>query len=192
MTEADEHLMTVFTAALECRTAEERSAYLDRSCADFPGLRARVEALLRAHNRGGEFLMGTPPDQTFTFVRVSGPGSKATSRAYAEEIRRLLRSRLILVHLLALLYVVLLKALTLSTPDGDSLLQPDQGNPWTNWPVVVECLLGAVILWRMPALSLSALRLWEFVHFATVVGYFTWLRFEMLAYTAWKASDPAL
>lgn len=187
---ADEHLMTVFTAALDCGTAGERATYLDRACTGSPDLRERVEALLRAHNRGGDFLGGASPDQTVTFVSTPGPGLQSSSRAYGEEIRRLLRSRLILVHLLALLYVALLKALTLSTPGGNSLTQPDQGNPWTFFPVFAECMLGAVVLWRMPGMSLRSLRLWEVAHFVTVVVFYSWLRFEMLAYTAWTAPDP--
>jgi tRNA A-37 threonylcarbamoyl transferase component Bud32 len=186
----DEHLMTVFTAALDHGTTEERAVYLDRACAGFPGLRDRVEALLRAHNRGGNFLGGMPPDQTVTFVLAPEPGVRSSSRAYGEEIRQLLRSRLILVHLLALLYVALLKALTLSTPGGNTLAQPDQGNPWTFFPVFAQCSLGAAVLWRMPGMSLRSLRLWEVAHFVTVVVFYSWLRFVMLAYTAWTAPDP--
>jgi serine/threonine-protein kinase len=188
--EVDEHLMTVFTAALECGSAGERAAYLDRACAGTPGLRERVEALLRAHHRGGNFLGEISPDLTATFASASGPGVRSTSRAYGEEIRRLLRSRLILAHLLALLYVTLLKALTLSTPGGNDLTQPDQGNPWTFLPVFAECLVGAAVLWRVPGMSLRSLRLWEATHFATVVGFYGWLRFEMLAHNAWTAPEP--
>src|SRR5437762_4156336 len=151
--------MTVFTAAMDCGTAEGREAYLDRACAGTPGLRERVEALLRAGSRGGNFLGAPPADQTATFVSAPGPGIRSTSGAYGEEVRRLLRSRLILVHLLALLYVALLKALTLSTPGDNSLTQPDQGNPWTFFPVFAECLVGAAVLWRMPGMSLRSLRL---------------------------------
>jgi serine/threonine-protein kinase len=188
--DADEHLMTVFTAALDLGSAGEQAAYLDRACADAPALRERVEALLRAHNRGGHFLGTSPPDQTATFVPAPGPGVRLSSRAYGEEIRRLLRSRLILVHLLALLYVALTKALTLSTPGDNSLMQPDQGNPWTFFPVFAECLVGAAVLWRRPGMSLRSLRFWEAAHYATVVGFYSWLRFEMLAYNAWTAPDP--
>src|SRR5689334_4084885 len=87
--DVDEHLMTVFTAALDCGTAEERTACLERACAGKPGLRERVEALLRAHYRGGNFLGEAPPDQTATFVSAPGPGVRSSSRAYGEEIRRL-------------------------------------------------------------------------------------------------------
>jgi tetratricopeptide (TPR) repeat protein len=52
----EEHLMTVFSAALACGSAADRDAYLDRACAGDPALRGRVEALLRAHDRAGGFL----------------------------------------------------------------------------------------------------------------------------------------
>ncbi len=46
----------VFFAALEKATPAERAAYLDKACADNPALRARVEKLLAAHPRVGDFL----------------------------------------------------------------------------------------------------------------------------------------
>ena len=51
MTERD-----VFTAARELADPAARAAYLDRACADDPGLRARVEELLRAHDRPDSLL----------------------------------------------------------------------------------------------------------------------------------------
>ncbi len=51
----------LFAVALEIQTAGERSAYLDRACGCNEGLRARIEALLRAHERAGSFL-AAPPD----------------------------------------------------------------------------------------------------------------------------------
>src|SRR5205085_10477622 len=114
-----------------------------------PGRRERVEAPLRADRSGGTFRGVTPGHRTPTCVSAPGPGVRSSSQAYGEEIRRLLRSRLILLHLLALLYVALLKALTLSTPGGNSLTQPDQGNPWTLLPVFAEWLVGAAVLWPM-------------------------------------------
>jgi WD40 repeat protein/tRNA A-37 threonylcarbamoyl transferase component Bud32 len=46
----------VFHDALKCTTAVERDAYLDEACAGDPGLRADVEALLRAHASDPGFL----------------------------------------------------------------------------------------------------------------------------------------
>jgi WD40 repeat protein len=56
MKDAEAHLMTVFSAALALGSAADREAYLDQECAGDPALRARAEALLRAHDRAGGFL----------------------------------------------------------------------------------------------------------------------------------------
>src|SRR5262249_42346662 len=64
MNDAEDHLMTVFSAALDCGSADERQAYLDRACAGDPALRQRVQALLRAHGRAGGFLGATGPEST--------------------------------------------------------------------------------------------------------------------------------
>jgi WD40 repeat protein len=54
---------TVFLTALEKEDSAERRAYLDTACADDATLRARVEALLRSHEREGEFLDVPAPEQ---------------------------------------------------------------------------------------------------------------------------------
>jgi hypothetical protein len=46
----------LFLRALEVTGSEDRKRFLDEACAAQPDLRARVEALLRAHDRAGEFL----------------------------------------------------------------------------------------------------------------------------------------
>jgi WD40 repeat protein/serine/threonine protein kinase/tetratricopeptide (TPR) repeat protein len=46
----------LFASALEIVAPAERSAYLDRACGGDDAMRARVEALLRAHERAGSFL----------------------------------------------------------------------------------------------------------------------------------------
>ena len=56
MNDADRHLLTIFSAALERDPAGDRASYLDEACADAPELRDRVEALLRAHDQAGGFL----------------------------------------------------------------------------------------------------------------------------------------
>jgi WD40 repeat protein len=53
----------VFTEALDKATPEERAAFLDRACAGDPALRARVEALLRAHDQAGDFLGKLAPQR---------------------------------------------------------------------------------------------------------------------------------
>jgi hypothetical protein len=51
--------VAIFTQALQLPVAE-RAAFLDRACAGDEDLRRIVEALLRAHERVGDFLE-TPP-----------------------------------------------------------------------------------------------------------------------------------
>src|ERR1017187_3980862 len=46
----------IFNSALERTTPAERAAYLDGACGDDADLRARVEALIRAHEEAGVFL----------------------------------------------------------------------------------------------------------------------------------------
>jgi eukaryotic-like serine/threonine-protein kinase len=58
MNEASAQLMTIFAEALECPSAEERFAYLERACGGAAELRVQVEALLLAYNDAGDFLRG--------------------------------------------------------------------------------------------------------------------------------------
>jgi serine/threonine-protein kinase len=193
--DADEHLMTVFTAALDCRTAVERAAYLDRACANTPGLRDRVEALLRAHHRGGNFL-GTPPDDrtvTASFEPPAAPVGSSSGRAYDEELCRLLRSRLILVHGLSLAWVVLLAALNLAIPraEQEAALRPAPGYWWWWAAPFAESAVGAVVLWRRAGVSLRSLRLWELTAFATHAVYHAHNRFDVLTRLDGSAGDVA-
>jgi serine/threonine protein kinase/tetratricopeptide (TPR) repeat protein len=54
MTDAHASERSIFLAALERESAQERAAYLDEACAGDPRLRADVEALLAAHARLGD------------------------------------------------------------------------------------------------------------------------------------------
>src|SRR5262245_5365014 len=56
MTDADLHLLTLFSAAMDHAPGPERDAYVDQVCAPDPALRARLDGLLRAHQHGGRFL----------------------------------------------------------------------------------------------------------------------------------------
>jgi tetratricopeptide (TPR) repeat protein len=49
-------LDTIFCAAIEIATPEERAAYLDRACGADAQLQARVQKLVDAHFRAGDFL----------------------------------------------------------------------------------------------------------------------------------------
>jgi serine/threonine-protein kinase len=187
MNDADQHLMTVFSAALNYGTDKEREAYLDRACAGTPGLRERVEALIRAHARAGNFLGGSPinPKTTTGFEAASVPGPRSSSgRAFDEELRRLLRSRLILVHLLFLGWVVLLSALVFAIPHGEqeAMARPDKGSWWLFAPPVAEPLIGALLLWRARGMLLRSLRLWELICFATQAAASGFARFNDLAH----------
>lgn len=171
MNAADEHLMSVFSAALDRETAEEREAYLDLACSGTPGLRERVEALLQAHERGGNFMGGPAVNTTKTTAFVSasdGERQSSAGRAFDEELRLLLRSRLILVHLLFLSFVLLFLVMVIAT-DGapDKLGQSGKSIWWLAAPPLVEGLVGVLVLWRVRGMSLRSLRVWELVCFAT-------------------------
>jgi serine/threonine protein kinase len=60
MSEAGRNAKVIFGEALDCATPSEQAAYLDRACGGDTALRARVEALLRAHQKAGHFLEGSP------------------------------------------------------------------------------------------------------------------------------------
>jgi hypothetical protein len=186
MNDAAEHLMTIFSGALDCGTEEEREAYLDRACADHPGLRQRAEALIRAHARTGHFLGGPPIGRTVSAgsTPASGPGPRSSSgRVFDEELRRLLRSRLILVHLLFLGWTVLLSVLHSATPrsEQDPVFRPDTNMWWEPAAPLAEGLIGTLVLWRSRGLSVGSLRRWEWICFATQAAYNGLSRFIDLA-----------
>jgi eukaryotic-like serine/threonine-protein kinase len=56
MTANQPSLDTIFCAAIEIASEDERAAYLARACGDDHDLRARVKKLLSAHMRAGKFL----------------------------------------------------------------------------------------------------------------------------------------
>ena len=55
--------LVVFTEVLKV-PAQERAAFLERVCAHDESLRHKVEALLRAHDRVGNFLEEPPTGET--------------------------------------------------------------------------------------------------------------------------------
>jgi serine/threonine protein kinase/tetratricopeptide (TPR) repeat protein len=59
MNDSDRHIMSVFGQALERGSPEERAAYLDGVCSADAEARARIEALLHAHQEAGNFLQGS-------------------------------------------------------------------------------------------------------------------------------------
>lgn len=56
MNDASPEMLSIFCAALERGSAEERAAYLAAACGPDAQSRARVEALLRAHDQARGFL----------------------------------------------------------------------------------------------------------------------------------------
>jgi eukaryotic-like serine/threonine-protein kinase len=76
-------VVSVFADALEHSSSSERVAFLDRVCADQPGLREQVEELLRAHDAAGQFLApeATPEvDETRLFAADARPGQVIAGR----------------------------------------------------------------------------------------------------------------
>ncbi len=63
---------SIFFAALEKGTPEERAAYLDRACGPDPELRGCVERLLNAHPKVGSFLRAPAPGLGGTVDEPSG------------------------------------------------------------------------------------------------------------------------
>src|SRR5262245_5186610 len=63
MNQTDREIMSILGEAVEHGSPQERAAFLDEACAGNPERRARVEALLRAHEAAGNFLQGNqaPP-----------------------------------------------------------------------------------------------------------------------------------
>src|SRR4051812_20295497 len=68
-------LLEIFNEAAERPSPAERAAYLDVACGSDPDLRARVETLLKAHDRPDDIL--EPPPTTGPVVPhpPEGPGS---------------------------------------------------------------------------------------------------------------------
>jgi eukaryotic-like serine/threonine-protein kinase len=68
MNDSNAQILSIFCAALASPSAEERAAYLDRTCAGDGALRAQVEELLQAHAEAGDFLHGysAPPGPVAT------------------------------------------------------------------------------------------------------------------------------
>jgi serine/threonine-protein kinase len=106
-----------------------------------------------------------------------------TGSGFDEELRRLLRTRLILVHLLALGFYFLLAVLMNAIPrgEGNSPINADRGITWPLALVLAEGVIGVLVLWRMSGMSLRSLRLWELTIFASHAAINWYVRFRQLA-----------
>jgi serine/threonine protein kinase/tetratricopeptide (TPR) repeat protein len=74
MTNETAGIDSIFGEAIECASAEERAAYLDRACGGDVELRRRVEKLLDAHYRAGSFLESPAPNLDATVEESVGAG----------------------------------------------------------------------------------------------------------------------
>ena len=75
MSDAADRDVAIFTEALPL-PAGERAAYLERVCARDDALRARVEALLQAHEQVGGFLEDSPQKTSKKAILGAAPGEK--------------------------------------------------------------------------------------------------------------------
>lgn len=90
MADTNPHLVSIFGAALDFQSAEEQAAYVERACGDDVELRARVAALLQAHQEAGHFLEGHSRQQEVTTADtnsiVEGPGAAVGPYKLLEQI----------------------------------------------------------------------------------------------------------
>jgi serine/threonine protein kinase/Tfp pilus assembly protein PilF len=85
----DRHILTLFSEALERSSPVEQAAYLEEACGRDGELRARVEALLRAHQQAGQFLQGDTAPPSIASEEKSlteGPGTVIGSYKLLEQI----------------------------------------------------------------------------------------------------------
>ncbi|MBC7855858.1 MAG: serine/threonine protein kinase, partial [Pirellulaceae bacterium] len=83
MAEITDRTESLFAAAVALPTTAQRAALLDRECADNAGLRGRIEALLRAHDRAGHLLDRPVPGglgQTQAYIPSEQPGTIIAGR----------------------------------------------------------------------------------------------------------------
>jgi len=69
----------IFQNAIEIEDPAKREQYLENACKKDPKLRAEVEALLRAHEKAGDYLEAPAVDVNVTLngqTQIEGPGTK--------------------------------------------------------------------------------------------------------------------
>jgi serine/threonine protein kinase/formylglycine-generating enzyme required for sulfatase activity/dienelactone hydrolase len=82
-------IKSIFWNAIEKKTTEERVAYLDQICVSDPGLRCKIEELLRLHDNAGDFLESPviDPDVTLNDLPgTEGPGTAIGQYKLLEKI----------------------------------------------------------------------------------------------------------
>jgi serine/threonine protein kinase len=79
MCQETKDIKAIFSEALEKQSTAEQAAYLDKACGNDTELRARIEELLAAHEKAGDFLKSPviEPDVTLDDLpAIEGPGTK--------------------------------------------------------------------------------------------------------------------
>jgi serine/threonine-protein kinase len=119
------------------------------------------------------------PDGLGGETRTHHPAPVASP--FDEELRQLLRSRLIFVHLIGTALIVLAMVTILFIPSGtrDAMFSLTQLPQWLVG--FTEPLIGVLVLWRRPGMSLRSLRMWELLFFGTAAAICGLNRFESLA-----------
>src|SRR5262249_52932334 len=123
----------------------------------------------------------------------TAPAGPHRGSGFDEELRRLLRSRLLLVHLLTFVFLLLLSVMMWLTPQtaADRTTARTGVSLGQVVPALGPCLIGAVILWRSPGISLRFLRLWELLLLAGTAVLQGMIRFQMLVQVGDGHPDPA-
>src|SRR5262249_44680228 len=82
MNETPDRTESILAATVDLATAADRARYLDEACAGTTTLRARIDALLRAHDRAGHMLdkSAATLDRTAAYVPPVPVGTIITGR----------------------------------------------------------------------------------------------------------------
>ena len=79
MSDQSPHLDTLFLAALEIASLEERADFLEKSCGADSELRGHVERLLKSHEQAGSFLADPAPELEDAISREEAGEARAQS-----------------------------------------------------------------------------------------------------------------
>ncbi len=88
MTQAKPDIHAIFCGALDCKSPEELTKYLDEACGGDSVLRAEVEELLNSHRAAGKFLGGPSASRDVTLVPPvsEAPGTQIGPYKLLEQI----------------------------------------------------------------------------------------------------------
>ena len=132
-----------------------------------------------------------PPGTTAALSRLVTAAPSAFG--FNEELRVLLRHRLIIVHLAVCVGLCLGVALSSLAPaEGPVADILRAGDTWVGLLPPVQAVVGSVVLLARPGMSLRALRAWEVLHFFTNAAYFGAWKVELLASPPGGVQPPEL